>query len=136
MSVHFCGHRQDQTIGKKWDRHALAAIGKLRARACRGELAEVRRCRSQSLRLSSGGNCLFCLLGQLDANKVGGRIEIILSRFVDYTNVPVFRRSFIRDHAVDLAPFKVITIIVLHTQNKSAVSPFSSHAFSLSQGIA
>jgi hypothetical protein len=86
--------------------------------------------------LSGGRDCLLGFVGKLDANKVGCGIEIILSRFIDYTKVAVFISLFVRDDAIHFPPFQVIAIIVFHAEYKLEICPFATHCHTLNPGIA
>ena len=86
--------------------------------------------------LSGSRDRLLGFVRELDANEVGHGIEIIFSRFINYTKISVFIHLFVRDDAIHFPPFQVIAIIVLHAENELAVSLFPRHCYSLNLEIA
>jgi hypothetical protein len=88
-----------------------------------------------AVELSGSCDGLLGFVGKLNANKVGRGIEIILSRFIDYTKVAVFISLFVRDDAIHFPPFQVIAIIVLHAEYELKIRPSSTHGHTLNPEI-
>ena len=89
-----------------------------------------------AVELTGSCNGLLSFLGKLDADEVGRGIEIILSRFIDYTKVTVFVSLFVREDAIHFSPFQILAIIVFHAERKLKIYPFSTHGHILNPGIA
>lgn len=84
-----------------------------------------------AVELTGSCNGLLSFLGKLDADEVGRGIEVILSRFIDYTKVAVFISLFAREDAIHFSPFQILAIIVSYAEDKLAVSLFPRHGYSL-----
>jgi hypothetical protein len=80
-----------------------------------------------AVELTGSCNGLLSFQGKLDADEVGCGIEVIFSRFINYTKVTVFVSLFVRNDAIHLPPFQVIAIIVFDAEDELAVSLFPRH---------
>lgn len=58
------------------------------------------------------------LVGQVDDDKIGLRIQIVLARFVEDVDIAFLGLPRVRDDLIDLAKFQIVAMVVSETQSK------------------
>lgn len=113
IPVHWCRVADGpEESGDGWDTHEIRRpIGR-------------RVSEGRSIISACGHKCLLRFVRQMKSHKVRLRIEVVVSRLVDDTDIPLSLSLLIRDELIHLARFKVLALVIVHAQGKSSFQRF------------
>jgi hypothetical protein len=57
----------------------------------------------------------LCFQRKLNKDKVGFGIKVVFSGFIDYPQISLLLRPFVRDYQIDLPLFQIIAVLVVET---------------------